>query len=148
MQSDNPHCRPFDDLLQPQGQLRTLKRRQVPPGKLVPDDPDLGRIPVGQADLPHVERDVVLLADVVAVVAVQNEAFLGPDRQRVAASVGQDVGLQLLALFVGQWRDQAGQFLVNLDFGYGKHWGLLSVSTVPTIRPEKVRTKLLISRPP
>ena len=51
------------------------------PPRLVLPYPDHGRQSVGQIDLPHVERDIVLLADVIPVVPIQDDVLLGPDRQ-------------------------------------------------------------------
>ena len=68
--------RAFQSIVPAPAQQTHLCRRQVPSAQLVGVDPIRGRLPIWQADLADGIVDAVLIADFLAVVAVQQDLLL------------------------------------------------------------------------
>ena len=105
-------CQLFGFILLPD-QVFELLRRQISPAQLVLADPGNGCVPVGKLLLIGSELDFgVLLEDVVAVVAVYDDAI--PDDEWVYDhTVRQNVFLQLFQLFLSKRWNLAFKFRVN-----------------------------------
>lgn len=91
-------------------------RGQVAAAKLVAVYPVLCRVPVGKFEADDLERQPQPRADFIAVVAVQKDAV--PHGQRVTASMGDDVGLKLVALVRRQRRNLSLKAVINNDRYY------------------------------
>src|SRR5262249_10107643 len=76
---------------------------------------------IEQFDLDGLERQVVLPADAVPVVTVDQDAVSLPDDQWLAAAVLEDAGFELRKLVRGERRAEGGELLVDLDAGLVGH---------------------------
>ena len=103
-----------DDLLLAQRQHAALEVGNAAAAQVVIDHPQLDVVQVAETGVfRDLERHPVLLADLVAVVAVDQHVF--PQHQRVATAFHQDAALQRRVFSLGQRLDIAAQHVVNFD---------------------------------
>jgi len=99
--------------------------RQIPPAKLVGDDPADGSLTVLQVHLDDSVGNIVFRTKLVTKVPLKQNPMVLPHNQRIAAATGgEKVMLQLGQLLLRVRRDQGGELgSMMIGEASGEEWG-------------------------